>query len=76
MNLFTKFLLFKQTESKLDHTMVKAYWVDIIPQNKAECKDGEREFKCPETKVYLYALHSKGTDTIAVYTHNVIIQGN
>lgn len=63
---------------RMHHDEVKLYTVHICPQNKAEWKDREREFKCPETNkrdVYHCVLDSKGTKLLEVCAPVVNIQG-
>nr|XP_022308693.1 uncharacterized protein LOC111114603 isoform X3 [Crassostrea virginica] len=63
---------------RMHHDEVKLNTVHKCPQNKAEWKDREREFKCPEINkahVYHCVLDSKGTKLLEVCAPVVNIQG-
>ena len=63
----------------MDQYWEKEYRTHKCPQNKAEWKDREREFKCPEinkTHVYHCVLNSEKTELVEVCAPVVNIQGN
>ena len=63
----------------MDQYLEKEYRTHKCPQNKAEWKDREREFKCPEINkahVYHCVLNSEKTELVEVCAPVVNIQGN
>lgn len=70
---------FKRPGGGLHYDKVNAYKPHRCPRNKAEWKDREIEFNCPETNkedVYHCVLNSKGTKFLEVCAPVVNIQGN
>ena len=49
---------------------------DRCPQNKAEWKEREKQFKCPEADVYHCVLNSRKSGLVEVCAPDVNIRGN